>query len=747
MRKYHQTTVVVLQKLFTLLLIFSGLAMAQTQYWEQVNGPQGGTATDINYYSDTGMLAVMAGPTLYHSTNGGEEWAQLTIPADFELRKADADPSGNIWIEDFSANLHRSTDGGENWDFVVKVPGSTFGIITFLFNGSDTLFFAGRSGFYRSFDGGENWQLSEAGKFFLYTYQVSNGDLAAYIYDWRSNNQQIFIYTSSDNGATWQPTTALESNPVTYFAVDGDGVFYASLLDQAKIYRSFDNGVSWEGFSQGLPAGFSIQRIICSDIPGDNNIFLHGSDINFNYHFYHSTNSGESWTAVPNALQQQSVRVLKITPTGQLIAGLESGIFKSADNAATWTEMNEGIISTGVEAMAVDANNRLHAVVSGQGILSSDDQGASWQKQFETNLFLTDLKIAPNGTMFSTIFFGDKLLRSTDQGASWEDIISNMPANSTVFSVDILPNGDVIAGGANQVLRSSNNGDTWTSMSNIPNPQPGFYITYPVQTNANGDIFLFPTTFTPEGIYRSTDGGNSWQEIANDISSQISTFYIDDNGTILAGMSVYGVTNTGPYLYKSTDNGDTWSASDAGIQLEDQGRFTSIVKAGGIYYAGTIQDVYRSVNNGESWVSVKNGLAFTSVSGGIKAFAVDNDGQVFASNLGFGIYRGLNALTPIENQSPEIPGNFSLAQNYPNPFNPSTSIAFQIGESGLVALEIFDASGRLVKTLVNENRAAGNYTERWDGRNNIGQQVSSGIYFYQINAGSFRQVKKMILLK
>ncbi len=746
MQRYHQA-LLALQKCFMLIVIFSGTAMAQTQYWEQVNGPRGGTAIDINYYSDTGMLAIMSGPTLYHSTNGGEEWTQLTLPVDFELREAAADPSGNIWIEDFSANLHRSTDGGENWDFVVQIPGTTVGIITSLFNGSDTLFFAGRHGFYRSFDGGTNWQLFQAGKFFLHTYQLSNGDLAAYIYDWRSSTQQIFIYTSSDNGATWQPTTALENNPVTYFAADGDGIFYASLLDQAKVYRSSDNGVSWEGFSQGLPADFSIERVVCSDIPGDNNIFLYGRDGNFNYQFYHSTNSGESWTAVSNALQQQNVRVLKMNPTGQLFAGLESGIFKSADNAATWTEMNQGIISTGVEAMAVDANNRLHAIVSGQGILSSDDQGASWQKRFETNLFLTDLKIAANGMMFSTIFFGNKLLRSTDQGASWEDIISNMPANSTVYSLDILPNGDLIAGGANQVLRSSNNGDTWTFMSNIPNPQPGYYITYAVQTNANGDIFLFPSTFTPEGIYRSTDGGNSWQEIANDISSQISTFYIEDDGTILAGMSVYGVPNNGPYLYKSTDNGDTWSASDTGIQLEDQAKVTAIINVAGIYYVGTTKNVYRSINNGESWVSVKNGLTFTSVSGGIKAFAVDNDGQVFASNLGFGIYRGLNALTPIESQSPEIPGNFSLAQNYPNPFNPSTSIAFQIGKTGLVALKIFDASGRLVKTLVNENRAAGNYTERWDGRNNSGQMASSGIYFYQINAGSFQQVKKMILLK
>lgn len=744
MRTYHQPTSM-LRKLFTLIFVFSGLAMAQTQYWEQANGPFGGIVSDINYYSDTGMLAVMSGPALYHSTNGGEQWEQLALPLDFDLRKAATDPSGNIWIEDFDANLQKSSDDGASWEFVTHVPGNTYGISTFLFNGSDTLLFAGRHGFYRSFDGGENWELFQAEKFFLHTYQLNNGDLAAYIYDWRSSTQQVFIYTSSDHGATWVPTTALETPQVTGFAVNGDDVFFTALFNQNNIYRSSDYGVSWEGFSQGIPAGFTIERIVCSDIPGDSNILLYGYDANFNYQFFHSSNSGESWTAGP--VNFQSIRVLKMTPTGQIIAGVNSGIFKSADNAATWTEMNQGIISTSVESMVVDTNNRLHAVVYAQGILTSDDQGASWQKQFETDLFLTGLTIAPSGTMFSTIFFGDKFLRSTDQGVTWEDIIPNMPVNSTVFNMDYLPNGDLIIGGANSVQISSDDGNSWTIMSNIPNPQPGYYISYSVVTNSNGDIFLRPFTFGPEGIYRSTDGGANWQEIANDISNRVETFYIDDDGIIFAGMTVYGVPNSGPYLYKSIDNGDTWSAIDTGIQLEDEGNVTAIINVEGIYYAGTTTNVYRSINNGESWVSVKNGLAFTATTQGVNAFLVDNSGQVFASNPGFGLYRGLNALTPIDNQPPEIPGGYGLAQNYPNPFNPATTIGFQIAASEFVTLEIFSITGQLVKTLVNENRAAGNYTERWDGRNNIGQQVSSGIYFYQINAGSFRQVKKMILLK
>ena len=93
------------------------------------------------------------------------------------------------------------------------------------------------------------------------------------------------------------------------------------------------------------------------------------------------------------------------------------------------------------------------------------------------------------------------------------------------------------------------------------------------------------------------------------------------------------------------------------------------------------------------------------------------------------------------------PISFSLGDNYPNPFNPSTSIDFSIAEPGIVNLSIFDASGRLVKTLVSENRGVGSYTEVWNGTNDSGINVSAGMYLYKIDSGSFVETKKMLLIK
>lgn len=91
--------------------------------------------------------------------------------------------------------------------------------------------------------------------------------------------------------------------------------------------------------------------------------------------------------------------------------------------------------------------------------------------------------------------------------------------------------------------------------------------------------------------------------------------------------------------------------------------------------------------------------------------------------------------------------NFELFNNYPNPFNPTTTIIFQISQAGNVKINIFDISGRLIKQLINEQIDAGEYSTIWDGRDNNGKKVSSGIYFYQIISGEFIQSKKMILLK
>jgi len=96
-----------------------------------------------------------------------------------------------------------------------------------------------------------------------------------------------------------------------------------------------------------------------------------------------------------------------------------------------------------------------------------------------------------------------------------------------------------------------------------------------------------------------------------------------------------------------------------------------------------------------------------------------------------------------------LPQAFSLSQNIPNPFNPSTTIGFTVAEGPAVhvGLKIYGIRGRLVRTLVDEDRKAGAYTVFWNGTDAMGHQVASGVYFYRMSAGEFMQTRKMVLLK
>lgn len=91
--------------------------------------------------------------------------------------------------------------------------------------------------------------------------------------------------------------------------------------------------------------------------------------------------------------------------------------------------------------------------------------------------------------------------------------------------------------------------------------------------------------------------------------------------------------------------------------------------------------------------------------------------------------------------------NFRLYQNYPNPFNPETAINYQLSAAGDVQLAIFNMLGEEVRTLVNMRQTTGNYIVRWDGRNESGIAVSSGIYFYQLRVSSLVITKKMFLIR
>ena len=101
----------------------------------------------------------------------------------------------------------------------------------------------------------------------------------------------------------------------------------------------------------------------------------------------------------------------------------------------------------------------------------------------------------------------------------------------------------------------------------------------------------------------------------------------------------------------------------------------------------------------------------------------------------------------VDENTSQLPDEFELAQNYPNPFNPETSIRFRVPQKTHLTLTIFNILGQKIRTLLDRQIDGGSHTIRWNGKDDKGLPVSSGIYLYRIETESFSQVRKMSLIR
>lgn len=309
--------------------------------------------------------------------------------------------------------------------------------------------------------------------------------------------------------------------------------------------------------------------------------------------------------------------------------------------------------------------------------------------------------------------------------------------------------------------RSTDGGTTWgadtrltVNSSNSINPSvsvSGSVVNVVWYDNRDGNNEIY--------YKRSPDAGVTWgpdTRVTNNSSVSLAP-------TLTAsGSNVYIVWwdnrdgNNEIYCKRSTDAGINWDPDMRLTNNTAQSTYPSVSASAQTVYVVWIDgrdgnsEVYykRSTNEGISWESdtrltINTALSdYPSVSvNGQAVHVVWRDSRDGNEE----IYYKLNptgTTVGIININSGIPEHFSLSQNYPNPFNPTTYIEFQIPQSGLINITIYDALGRKVETIVNQNLAAGTYKAGWDASNMV-----SGVYFYRLNTGDFTDTKKMILLK
>ena len=138
----------------------------------------------------------------------------------------------------------------------------------------------------------------------------------------------------------------------------------------------------------------------------------------------------------------------------------------------------------------------------------------------------------------------------------------------------------------------------------------------------------------------------------------------------------------------------------------------------------------------------------------LEGTVTDTTGEIVLEQFGFTVTLDtlVNAVLPVRLDGVGAPKLTLLLQNYPNPFNPETWIPYNLSEDAPVILSIYDMTGQRIRTLSLGVQSAGFYQSRsraayWDGRNDLGEQVSSGIYFYQLSTPSEHQIKRMVIVK
>ena len=124
-----------------------------------------------------------------------------------------------------------------------------------------------------------------------------------------------------------------------------------------------------------------------------------------------------------------------------------------------------------------------------------------------------------------------------------------------------------------------------------------------------------------------------------------------------------------------------------------------------------------------------------------------SDGELSSDDTLLITVTSLGIHSPDQEMSTQLPEQFALHYNYPNPFNPTTTISYDLPEQAQVTLSIYDLLGKKIKTLVNQSQDTGNKIVMWDGTDEVGRQVSAGVYLYHIQAGHFSRTRKMLFLK
>jgi len=366
----------------------------------------------------------------------------------------------------------------------------------------------------------------------------------------------------------------------------------------------------------------------------------------------------------------------------------------------------------------------------------SENDDLSWTPLYGINNpapMFRDVIISGDGRIYIPDFaYG--VFYSDNYGQTWTGSGEFTPDGCAAFGLH--PSGVLFAGlasGIGYIHRSADNGSTWEAI-----PLPDYDSNYAVEHihfNTQGHVFLG----TINGIYRSTDVGASWDQVNDGLNGvQVYSMTIDDQDHIY-------ILTTQPGLfdgyYRSMDNGRTWEALD---WVQDINYALDIVAVDGHIYAINDQNIFITIDEGQTWSELTNGLSEEETFNLGADLELTSSGYLYAA--GRYVHRSSQPVfSPTMDIKPiNVPKIFSfkLFPAYPNPFNPTTTIQFSVETHRNASLQIFDITGQLVETLVNGQIGSGFHEIKWNAGG-----FASGVYFVRLQNGNHLINQKLLLLK
>ncbi len=367
------------------------------------------------------------------------------------------------------------------------------------------------------------------------------------------------------------------------------------------------------------------------------------------------------------------------------------------------------------------------------------------------------------------------ILKTTNGGEDW--IQQPSPVSANFFDISFIDSDNGwIVGDYKTILRTQDGGVNWIVQSGN-DPSYNYYgVSF---TNLNDGIVVgYYGLFEPI-IIKTTDGGSDWVEQSQGASGGLSGLCFADEyvgtavgqlGTILRtsdggatwiaqssnnpsflfgvdfmNSNVGFVTGETGTILKTTDGGENWISQTSNVI--DILTNVSFIDSDNAIVVGGNGIILKTIDGGLTWLQQSSGtnnwLQAVHFIDGNTGWAVGEGNTILkTTDGGINWFQQSIGTTNTEEEKNNMPAQFVLEQNYPNPFNPTTSIRYQVSGSSNVSLEVYDVLGKEVTTLVNEEKPTGTYKVSFNA-----SELSSGIYFYKLQAGSLVETKKMILMK